>query len=319
MKRQMHLGLFILGTGSHVAGWRYPGAMTSFQDFSQVQEIARIAERGRFDLIFMGDNLYADAGAHPSYTVRLEPMTMLAALAAGTSRIGLGATVSTTYNDPWSVARVFASLDHISNGRAAWNAVTTASGQGADNFGTTHPDHASRYERAAEFVDVVKGLWDCWADDAIVADRASGTYIDTARMRPLDHEGTFFKVKGPINIGRSPQGQPVVLQAGGSEPGQALAARTADVVFSVVQDIDESKAQYAALKKRAAALGRSPDHVTVLPGVMPVVGRTDKEAREKLALIAESPAAPNRNPPPVDDPVIADAAAAPDFVPVVAE
>ena len=285
MKRQMHLGLFILGTGSHVAGWRHPGAMTSFQDFGQVQEIARIAERGLFDLIFMGDNLYADPGAHPSYTVRLEPMTMLAALAAGTSRIGLGATVSTTYNDPWSVARVFASLDHISNGRAAWNAVTTASGQGADNFGTTHPDHASRYERAAEFVDVVKGLWDCWADDAIVADRASGTYIDAARMRPLDHDGTFFKVKGPINIGRSPQGQPVVLQAGGSEPGQALAARTADVVFSVVQDIDESKAQYAALKKRVAALGRSPDHVTVLPGVMPVVGRTTAEAREKLALL----------------------------------
>jgi FMN-dependent oxidoreductase (nitrilotriacetate monooxygenase family) len=217
MKRQMHLGLFILGTGSHVAGWRHPGAMTSFQDFDQVQEIARIAERGRFDLIFMGDNLYADPGAHPSYTVRLEPMTMLAALAAGTSRIGLGATVSTTYNDPWSVARVFASLDHISKGRAAWNAVTTASGQGADNFGTTHPDHASRYERAAEFVDVVKGLWDCWADDAIVADRASGTYIDAARMRPLDHEGTFFKVKGPINIGRSPQGHPVV-------PGRRLRA-----------------------------------------------------------------------------------------------
>jgi FMN-dependent oxidoreductase (nitrilotriacetate monooxygenase family) len=250
-----------------------------------VQEIARIAERGRFDLIFMGDNLYADPGAHPSYTVRLEPMTMLAALAAGTSRIGLGATVSTTYNDPWSVARVFASLDHISKGRAAWNAVTTASGQGADNFGTTHPDHASRYERAAEFVDVVKGLWDCWADDAIVADRTSGTYIDTARMRSLDHAGAFFKVKGPLNIGRCPQGQPVVLQAGGSAPGQTLAARTADVVFSVVQDIDEAKAQYAQLKKRLPAFDRSPDHVTVLPGVMPVVGRTPKEARDKLALL----------------------------------
>ena len=285
MKRQMHLGLFILGTGSHVAGWRHPGAMTSFQDFAQVQEIARIAERGKFDLIFMGDNLYADPGAHPSYTVRLEPLTMLAALATGTTHVGLGATVSTTYNDPWSVARAFASLDHISKGRAAWNAVTTASGQGADNFGTTHPDHASRYERAAEFVDVVKGLWDCWADDAIVADRASGTYIDTARLRALDHDGTFFKVKGPLNIGRAPQGQPVVLQAGGSAPGQALAARTADVVFSVVQDIDEAKAQYASLKKQLATFDRSPDHVSVLPGVMPVVGRTTAEAREKLALL----------------------------------
>jgi FMN-dependent oxidoreductase (nitrilotriacetate monooxygenase family) len=210
---------------------------------------------------------------------------MLAALATGTTHVGLGATVSTTYNDPWSVARAFASLDHISRGRAAWNAVTTASGQGADNFGTTHPDHASRYERAAEFVDVVKGLWDCWADDAIVADRASGTYIDPARLRPLDHDGTFFKVKGPLNIGRAPQGQPVVLQAGGSVPGQALAARTADVVFSVVQDIDEAKAQYASLKKQLATFDRSPDHVSVLPGVMPVVGRTAAEAREKLALL----------------------------------
>jgi FMN-dependent oxidoreductase (nitrilotriacetate monooxygenase family) len=285
MKRQMHLGLFILGTGSHVAGWRHPGAMTSFQDFAAVQEIARIAERGRFDLIFMGDNLYADPGAHPSYTVRLEPLTMLAALAVGTKHVGLGATVSTTYSDPWSVARAFASLDHISDGRAAWNAVTTASGAGAANFGTQHPDHARRYERAAEFVDVVKGLWDCWADDALVADRQTGTYIDTSRLRPLDHVGTFFKVKGPINIGRCPQGQPVVLQAGGSDQGQALAARTADVVFSVVQDFDEARAQYAAVKKLLPAFDRSPDDVTVLPGVMPVIGRTDREARDKLALL----------------------------------
>ncbi|MBV8193076.1 MAG: LLM class flavin-dependent oxidoreductase [Alphaproteobacteria bacterium] len=281
----MHLGLFILGTGSHVAGWRHPGAMKIFQDFAAVQQIARTAERGRFDLFFMGDNLYADPGAHPSYTVRLEPLTMLAALAVGTKHIGLGATVSTTYSDPWTVARAFASLDHISGGRAAWNAVTTASGAGAANFGTQHPDHARRYERAAEFVDVVKGLWDCWADDAIVADAESGTYIDTARMRPLDHAGTFFHVKGPLNIGRCPQGQPVVLQAGGSDHGQALAARTADVVFSVVQDLDEAKAQYAALKKQLPAFGRSPDEVTVLPGVMPVIGRTDKQAREKLALL----------------------------------
>jgi FMN-dependent oxidoreductase (nitrilotriacetate monooxygenase family) len=285
MKRQMHLGLFILGTGSHIAGWRHPGAMTNFQDLAEVQEIARIAERGLFDLIFMGDNLYADPGSHPSYTLRLEPLTMLAALAVGTTHVGLGATVSTTYSDPWSVARAFASLDHISKGRAAWNAVTTASGAGAGNFGTQHPDHDRRYERAAEFVDVVKGLWDCWADDAIVADKASGTYIDARRLRPLDHVGIFFKVKGPINIGRCPQGQPVVLQAGGSEPGQELAARTADVVFSAVQDMDEAKAQYASLKKRLALFNRSPDDVTVLPGVMPVVGRTTAEAREKLALL----------------------------------
>jgi FMN-dependent oxidoreductase (nitrilotriacetate monooxygenase family) len=282
MKRQMHLGLFILGTGSHVAGWRYPGAVDSFQDFPAIQEIGRTAERGKFDMIFMGDNLYADASAHPSYTLRLEPMTMLAALATSTSRIGLGATVSTTYSDPFSVARVFASLDHISNGRAAWNAVTTANPATAANFGTVHPDHARRYEMAGEFLDVVKGLWDGWADDAIVADRKSGVYIDPRKLRSIDHEGTFFKVKGPVNIGRCPQGQPVVLQAGGSDAGQALAARTADVVFSVVQDMDESKTGYASLKKRLPAFGRHAEDITVLPGVMPIVGRTEKEAFEKL-------------------------------------
>jgi FMN-dependent oxidoreductase (nitrilotriacetate monooxygenase family) len=285
VKRQMHLGLFILGTGSHVAGWRYPGAVDSFQDFPAIQRIGQTAERGKFDLIFMGDNLYADAQAHPSYTLRLEPLTMLAALSTSTRHIGLGATVSTTYSDPFSVARVFASLDHISQGRAAWNAVTTANAATAANFGTTHPDHARRYEMADEFLTVVKGLWDGWSDDAIVADRASGLYIDPARLRAIDHAGAFFKVKGPLNIGRSPQGHPVVLQAGGSEAGQDLAARTADIVFSVVQDIEEAKAGYASLKQRLPAFGRAQGDVTVLPGVMPIVGRTDKEAFEKLAVL----------------------------------
>jgi FMN-dependent oxidoreductase (nitrilotriacetate monooxygenase family) len=285
MKRQMHLGLFILGTGSHVAGWRYPGAVDSFQDFAAIQAIGRTAERGKFDLIFMGDNLYADAAAHPSYTVRLEPLTMLAALATSTSRVGLGATVSTTYSDPFSVARVFASLDHISNGRAAWNAVTTANPATAANFGTIHPDHARRYEMAEEFLEVVKELWDGWAEDAIVADRKTGLYVDPSKLRSIDHQGSFFKVKGPLNIGRSPQGHPVVLQAGGSEAGQALAARTADIVFSVVQDLEEAKAGYASLKNRLAAFGRAPEHVTVLPGVMPIVGRSNKEAFEKLGVL----------------------------------
>lgn len=282
MKRQMHLGLFLLGTGSHTAGWRYPGALDSFQDFRAIQKIGETAERGRFDLIFMGDNLNADLTAHPSYTLRLEPLTMLAALSTSTRHIGLGATVSTTYSDPFSVARMFASLDHISGGRAAWNAVTTSNPAVGANFGTVHPDHARRYEMAGEFLDVVKGLWDCWDDDAIVADKASGLYIDPAKVRALDHDGAFFKVKGPLNIGRAPQGRPVVLQAGGSEPGMNLAARTADVVFSVVQDLDEAKAAYASLKNRLPGFGRTADQVTVLPGVMPVVGRTDREARDKL-------------------------------------
>ncbi|XAH23573.1 LLM class flavin-dependent oxidoreductase [Xylophilus sp. GW821-FHT01B05] len=282
MTRQIHLGLFLLGTGSHTAGWRYPGALNSFQDFRAIQKIGETAERGLFDLIFMGDNLNADPKAHPSYTLRLEPLTMLAALSTSTRHIGLGATVSTTYSDPFTVARAFASLDHISGGRAAWNAVTTSNPVVGANFGTVHPDHARRYEMAGEFIDVVKGLWDGWDDDAVPADRASGLYIDPAKVHALDHEGAFFKVKGPLNIGRAPQGHPVVLQAGGSEPGLQLAARTADVAFSVVQDIDEARASYADLKRRLAGFGRRPQDVTVLPGVMPVVGRTDKEARDKL-------------------------------------
>jgi FMN-dependent oxidoreductase (nitrilotriacetate monooxygenase family) len=282
MTREMHLGLFILGTGSHIAGWRYPGAIDTFQSMSAVVEIGRIAERGKFDLIFMGDNLYADPQSHPSYTVRLEPLTMLAALAMTTQHMGLGATASTTYSDPFTVARAFASLDHISNGRAAWNAVTTANTVTAANFGRLHPEHGRRYAVAEEFIDVVRGLWDCWDDDAIVADRATGRYIDATKVRALAHDGAHFTVQGPLNIGRSPQGQPIVLQAGGSEPGQRLAARTADVVFSVVQDFDEAQRQYAAFKALLPAYGRRPEDAIVLPGVMPVVGRTDREAFEQL-------------------------------------
>lgn len=282
MKRQMHLGLFLLGTGGHTSGWRMPGAVDSFEDFAAIQRIGATAERGCFDLIFMGDNLNADLKGHPSYAMRFEPLTMLAALSTSTRHIGLGATVSTTYCDPFTVARMFSSLDHLSGGRAAWNAVTTSNPSAAANFGRHHPDHARRYEMAGEFVDVVKGLWDCWDDDAVVANRESGVYFDTSKIRPLNHEGEFFKVQGPLNSSRTPQGRPVVLQAGGSEPGMELAARTADVVFSVVQDFEEARAAYSSLKDRLPRFGRTAQDVTVLPGVMPVVGRTDREALDKL-------------------------------------
>lgn len=285
MPRKMHLGLFLLGTGSHVAGWRMPGAMNSFQDIDMVRKIAMEAERGLFDLIFMGDNLYADPAAHPSYTVRLEPLTLLAAVAGATKHIGLGATASTTYSDPFTVARAFASLDHLSGGRAAWNAVTTANPVTAANFTTAHPDHSKRYEIADEFVAVVRGLWDCWDEDAIVADAGSGIYIDPEKVRPLNHEGLYFKVKGPLNIGRSPQGHPVVLQAGGSEPGQELAAKSADVVFSVTQDIEDARRFYASLKARLPKYGREANELVVLPGIMPIVGRTEREAHDKLAAL----------------------------------
>lgn len=285
MTRKIHFGLFLLGTGSHVAGWRMPGAIDSFQDIDQVRQIAQEAERGLFDLIFMGDNLHADPAAHPSYTARLEPLTLLSAIAGATKHIGLGATVSTTYSDPFTVARLFASLDHLSGGRAAWNAVTTANPTAAANFGTIHPDHAKRYEIAEEFLSVVRGLWDCWADDAIVADRETGLYIDPAKVRCLDHEGTHFKVKGPLNIGRSPQGQPIILQAGGSGPGQELAAKSADVVFSVTQDLDEARSFYRSVKDRLPKYGRADDSMVILPGVMPIVGRTEREAHDKLAAL----------------------------------
>lgn len=283
--RQMHLGLFLLGTGSHIAGWRMPGAVRRFTDIHAITRIAQTAEAACFDMIFMGDNLYADPAAHPSYTLRLEPLTMLSAVAMATRHIGLGATVSTTYADPWTVARLFASLDHISNGRAAWNAVTGASPQAAPNFGRTHPDHTQRYAMAEEFIDVVTGLWDGWDDDALRAAPDSGQYIDPTRLHPIRHAGTHYTVQGPLNMDRSPQGRPVILVAGGSEPGQALAARVADVVFSVVQDMGEARRQYTELKSRLPALGRRPEDVTVLPGVMPVVGRTDAEARATLATL----------------------------------
>jgi len=285
MTRKIHFGLFLLGTGSHVAGWRMPGAIDSFQNIDQVRAIAQDAERGLFDMIFMGDNLHADPAAHPSYTARLEPLTLLSAIAGATKHIGLGATVSTTYSDPFTVARVFASLDHLSGGRAAWNAVTTANPTAAANFGTIHPDHAKRYEIAEEFLTVVRGLWDCWADDAIAADRETGLYIDPAKVRCLDHEGAHFKVKGPLNIGRAPQGHPIILQAGGSGPGQELAAKSADVVFSVTQDLDEARNFYRSVKDRLPNHGRTEDSMVVLPGVMPIVGRTEREAHDKLAAL----------------------------------
>lgn len=280
--RQMHLGVFVLGTGNHIAGWRVPGAYDSFVDPKAIQQIARIAERGCFDLLFLGDGLAVKENDHPSFTVRFEPLTMLGALSATTTHLGLGATASTTYNEPFNVARQFASLDHLSAGRAAWNAVTSSGGLAALNFGREHPPHAERYRVAEEFVDVVRGLWDCWEPDAVVANRETGQYLDFSKVHSLDHDGTYFHVKGPINAPRSPQGRPIILQAGSSEPGLDLAARTADVVFSVVQDLGEAQAGYAALKSRMPRFGRRADEIAVLPGVMPVIGATRQEARDTL-------------------------------------
>ncbi|HEY1936232.1 MAG TPA: LLM class flavin-dependent oxidoreductase [Acetobacteraceae bacterium] len=282
--RQMHLGVFVLGTGNHMAGWRYEGAFTSHMELPVMQEIARIAERGKFDLLFISDAMAMDPTDHPSFMCRFEPTTLISVLSAYTKHIGLGATVSTSFSEPFNVARIFGSIDHISGGRAAWNVVTSSNQKTALNFNLDeHLEHEFRYDRANEFVDVVRGLWDCWDDGAIVADKATGRFIDPDKVRPLNHHGRFFKVRGPVNMARCPQGHPVIIQAGGSPTGLELAARTADVVFSVVQELEPAKAAYADLKARMAKFGRPPEAIAVLPGVMPIVGASDAEAREKLA------------------------------------
>ena len=282
--RQMHLGVFVLGTGNHIAGWRYEGAFSSHIELPVMQEIARIAERGKFDLLFISDAMAMDPADHPSFMCRFEPTTLISVLSAHTKHIGLGATVSTSFSEPFNVARMFGSIDHLSGGRAAWNVVTSSNQRSALNFNLDeHPDHEFRYERANEFVDVVRGLWDCWDDGAIVADKATGRFIDPDKVHPLNHRGRFFKVRGPLNMARCPQGHPVIIQAGGSPSGLELAARTADVVFSVVQELEPAKQAYTDLKGRMSKYGRPPEAISVLPGVMPIVGSSHAEAREKLA------------------------------------
>jgi FMN-dependent oxidoreductase (nitrilotriacetate monooxygenase family) len=223
----------------------------------------------------------------PSFLSRHEPTTLLAALSTVTSRIGLGGTVSTSFSEPYNVARAFASIDNISGGRAAWNVVTSSRDSAAMNFSQERiKEHDLRYEIAGEFVDVVRGLWDTWEDGAIVADKKTGKFLDESKVRELNHKGRFFSVKGPINLERCPQGHPIIIQAGGSPPGQELSARVADVVFSVVNgDTQLAKTNYNSLKQRMVKYGRDPDELAILPGVMPIVGETDEQAKEQLSLL----------------------------------
>jgi N-acetyl-S-(2-succino)cysteine monooxygenase len=217
--RRMHLGVFVLGTGNHSAGWRYEGAFDSHMELSAMQEIARIAERGKFDLLFISDSMSMDPTDHPSFMCRLEPTSLITALAGCTTHVGLGATVSTSFSEPFNVARMFGSIDHISGGRAAWNVVTSSNAKAALNFNLDeHIEHELRYARANEFVDVVRGLWDCWEDGAIVADKVTGQYVDAAKVRPLNHKGRFFKVRGPLNMARCPQGHPVIIPRPAARP-----------------------------------------------------------------------------------------------------
>lgn len=282
-KRQMHFGVFVLGTGNHTAGWRMEGSFATSSSLAVMKNIAQTAERGKFDLFFISDGLAMDPGDHPSFVNRLEPLTLLSAISMVTTHIGLGATISTSFGEPFHVARAFASLDHLSNGRAGWNVVTSTHERASLNFSKRLEEHDLRYEIANEFVDVVRGLWDTWDDGAIVADRSTGVFIDKTKIHTLDHKGRFFQVKGPLNIERSPQGHPIIIQAGGSVPGQELSARSADLVFSVVNgDKTSAKAAYDSLKQRVVKYGRSPHELPILPGVMPIIGDTDEQAKAQL-------------------------------------
>jgi FMN-dependent oxidoreductase (nitrilotriacetate monooxygenase family) len=284
----MHLGLFILGTGHHVGGWRVEGAEAGAENLDLIVRIAQTAERAKFDMVFFADALNTGPKVHPSVLVRLEPLTLLAALAMVTTHIGLAATASTTYSDPYNLARAFASIDHISGGRAAWNVVTGAFPEAAANFGhASHPPHDLRYAIATEFVEVVKGLWDSWEDDAIVMNRASGQFADISKMHELNFRGQFFSVKGPLNISRPPQGYPVIIQAGASETGKDLAASIAEVVFAVQQDIEAAKATAADLRRRAEKFGHNPNHMKIMPGVCPIVGDSERDAKAKLRQLGE--------------------------------
>ena len=288
--RRLHLGAFMRPVSIHTGAWRYPGAYPDANfNFAHLKRFAQRLEAAKFDAFFMADhlavlNLPVNALKRSHTVTSFEPFTLLSALAAVTERIGLVATASTTFDAPYHVARRFASLDHISGGRAGWNIVTTANPDAALNFGYDEQmDHAARYRRAREFYDVVTGLWDSFADDAFVRDAESGVYVDPARMHVLDHGGPNLKVRGPLNIARPVQGWPVVVQAGSSEPGRQLAAETAEVVFSAEASLAAATSFYADVKTRMRQLGRSPDHLKILPAAFVVVGDTVEEARAKRA------------------------------------
>jgi FMN-dependent oxidoreductase (nitrilotriacetate monooxygenase family) len=289
--RQIKLAVFLMTDANyHLAGWRLPQSHADAgQNVARWIEFAQILERGKFDMLFIADTVSPQGVDHPpsmSQTARslgFEPLTLLSALAMVTSRLGLAATATTTWNEPYNLARMFASLDHLSHGRAGWNLVTGRNADDAKNFSREeHMAYADRYARAEEFVDVVRGLWDSFEDDAMLRDKASGQFFDPDKMHLLNHKGAGFAVRGPLGMPRPPQGHPVIIQAGASDDGRDLAARVADVVFTMRPSFDAAKAFYDDLKERAAKFGRAPDHLKILPGVNLYIGRTTQEAEERF-------------------------------------
>lgn len=287
--RTLHLNAFLMSTGHHEASWRLPQSDPRANiDVEHYKRLARIAERGTFDSLFLADGpvLYEDVAQRPAGV--LEPLTLLTVLATATEHIGLIATASTSYNSPYNLARRFASLDHVSGGRAGWNIVTTAGAAAARNFGLDDtPAHAERYERAAEFLDVALKLWDSWEDDVYLGDKQAGVWGDNDKIHPPRHRGRFFSVAGALNVPRPPQGYPLLVQAGSSEDGKEFAARYAEAVFTAQQTLDDAQAFYTDLKARTAALGRDPDGIKILPGIVPVIGDTEAEARRRDAELEE--------------------------------
>ncbi|OZB95310.1 LLM class flavin-dependent oxidoreductase [Paenibacillus sp. XY044] len=281
--KTMHLNLFLMSTGHHEASWRHPSAKPHLAtDFRYYERMAKLAEAAKMDSIFIADKYRLNKMTKYRVIPQLEAFTLLSALAAVTDRIGLTATASTTYNDPYHIARKFTSLDHISGGRAAWNIVTSTGDATARNFGRErHLDHSLRYERAHEFVEAAVKLWTGWAKDALLLNRSAGLYADMNRIKAADYEGRHFSVAGPLNLPRSPQAVPVLVQAGSSEDGKAFAARWAEVVFTAQPGIREAASFYADLKGRLKAWGRERDHMKIFPGLIPFVGDTEAEAKDK--------------------------------------
>lgn len=277
--RRLRLGLFVQPVGHHVSGWRLTEQLGEPTDIDWLITIAKKAEAGTFDLFFVGDALATSMYRLPSTMARLEPLTLLSALAVHTRHIGLAATASTTFSDPFTLARSFSSLDHISRGRAAWNVVTSFSSDVARNFSRDDmPGHSERYARAREFLEVAGKLWNGWEEGAVQPDADSGRYFVDEKIKPINHRGAHFSVQGPLNITRSPQGRPVIIEAGSSADGQKLAAETAEVVFTAAATLEEGQAFYQSQKQQVAAAGRHPEHVVIMPGVMPIVGETREQA-----------------------------------------
>jgi FMN-dependent oxidoreductase (nitrilotriacetate monooxygenase family) len=288
--RQLHLNAFLMSTGHHEASWRLPESDPhASTDIGHFVSLAQTAERGTFDSLFLADGpvMHGSVSQRPAGVI--EPLTLLTVLATATDHIGLIATASTSYNSPYNLARRFSSLDHVSGGRAGWNIVTTAGADAARNFGLDNtPAHHERYERADEFVDVVQKLWDSWEDDVVVADKAAGVWGADDKVHPAAHRGRFFSVEGALNIPRSPQGYPLLVQAGSSQDGRAFAAKHAEAVFTAQQTLEQAQEFYSDLRRRALAAGRDPDGVKVLPGIVPVIGSTEAEARAREAELEDN-------------------------------